>query len=356
MKRLARTANYLVFTKIDAYCRRISADKWIMKPVYIRGPHPTLHKIFVLIYCFLCFLPYLTAQTTDAGADTGDRYLSSSVIRVNSSLVSVPVAVTDVSGQVITGLYIDDFHLSEDSRPVKISGLADSSRLNIALLLDVSGSVNHNFEFEQNAAINFLKRIWKEGDVVTIISFDEQSYVHLKSGDNLQEAMWTLRQVRPTGKTTSFFDAVTLAAQLIEQSAEEDTRQAIIVISDGADNTSKSSLASTLTEMQRRNTVFYAINPSDSAIVRLNRVIAKGQENLEALVKATGGLVFVSDENRDLENIFGKILSELRTQYLIMYYSLIQRMDGKFHTIEVFVPGRPELNIRARPGFLAAPR
>ena len=320
-----------------------------MKLAYIRGLY--------FLCCFLLlqpFPPFITAQTSEA--ETYDQYLSRSVIRVNSSLVSVPIAVTNASGQGVADLRIEDFSLAEDGRAAEINRLLDSSRLNIALLFDTSGSVNFNFEFEQNAAIDFLKKIWKEGDTVTIISFDERSEILLKSGDNLQEAMWTLRQVKPTGRTTSFFDALTLAARTIEQSASEETRQAIIVISDGADNTSVNTLAATLSEMQRRNVVFYAINPSGTAIVRLNRVSGKGQENLEVFAKATGGSVFVSDDMDDLENIFGKIVLELRAQYLLLYYSLIQGMDGKFHNIEVTIPSQPELNIRARPGFLAVSR
>jgi len=306
------------------------------------------------VCCYFIILPYLAAQPIEAGTD--DQQLNGATIRINSSLVSVPVLAADAAGQGVADLEIEDFRLLEDGRPAKISRLMNSSGLNIALLFDVSGSVNFNFKFEQNAAIDFLKKIWKEGDTVTIISFDEQPEVRLKSGDNLQEALWTLNQLRPTGRTTSFFDTLILASRLIEESAAEGTRQAIIAISDGADNISVNNLAAALSEMQRRSAVFYAINPSGAAVVRLNRVSIKGHENLETLAKASGGRVFVSDNAKDLEGIFGTITSELRAQYLLLYYSLIPDIDGMFHTIEVSIPERPDLTIRARPGFLAVPR
>jgi len=320
-----------------------------MKHLYLRGLY--------YICCILSFSAFLSAQAVDAVPDADNQSFDSRIIRIDSNLVSVPVSVTDVSGSRITGLQIEDFRLTEDGKPAEISRLTDSSgsNLNIALLFDVSGSLNQSFEFEQTAAINFLKRIWKDGDAVTIISFDEQLDVRLKNGNNLQEAMWTLQQLRPTEKPTSFFDAVILAARLVDQSASEGTRQAIIVISDGADNTSAGSLAAALVEMQRQAAVFYAINPSGASI-RLNRINSRGQENLTELAEATGGAVFVSDNTDDLEGIFGKIESELRTQYLLHYYSLNLNMDGKFHQINVSIPKQPELNIRARPGFLAVPR
>lgn len=312
-------------------------------------------RIFGLynICCLLYFPAFIAAQSFEAALEADGQYFNHSLIRVNSMLVSVPVLITDVSGQKITALRIEDFRLTEDGMPVEISRLAESSNLNIALLFDVSGSVYNNFEFQQNTAIDFLQKIWEEGDTATIISFDDQLEVWLKNGDDLQEAMRTLRQIRPTGRTTSFFDAVVMAVRLLEQSVSEETRQAIIVLSDGVDNTSAASLALTLTEMRRRSVVFYAINPRNEDIVRLNKTSASGQENLTVLANVTGGTVFVSDETRHLENIFSKITAELRAQYLLLYYSLIPNMDGKFHTIEVSIPDQPGLNIRTRTGFLA---
>ena len=298
----------------------------------------------------------ISPQLDDAAESDDGQPSNSIVFRVTTTLISVPVAVIDASGQGEPNLRSEDFVLKEDGKPVEISQFLSSSRLNIALLFDVSSSVRSNFELEQNAAIDFLKKIWKEGDTVTIISFAERPELQLKNGDNLQEAMWTLRQLRPTGVTTSFFDAVTLAVRILEESTSEGTRQAIVVISDGADNTSDGGFASTLSEIQRQGAVFYAINPTHEAIVRLNAVIRKGQEYLTTFAEATGGAVFVSDDMRDMENIFNKILVELRAQYLLLYYSLIPQMDGKFHTIEVSIPGRPELKVRARTGFLAVSR
>ncbi|MDR0842873.1 MAG: VWA domain-containing protein [Acidobacteriota bacterium] len=305
------------------------------------------------------FLPLLSAQTLQVAADADNQELFSSrnVIRVNSNLVSVPVSVTNASGQGILDLRIEDFHLTEDGRAAEISRLADSSRsnLNMALLFDLSGSVSPNFEFERRAAIEFLKKIWKEGDSVSIIPFDENPDVRLENSDNLQEAMWELRQLQPTKRPTAFFDSVALATRLLQRSADEGTRQALIVISDGADNSSRLDAAAATQELQRRDTVFYAINPS-GASVHLNRINIKGQENLTALAEASGGAVFVSDQAGDLEDIFGKIATELRAQYLLNYYSFSSRMDGTYHPIGVSLPEKPELRVRARPGFLAAPR
>ena len=107
-----------------------------MKIAYIRGLYA--------VCCFLCFLQCTSAQPLNEADDAEDNPVPV-VIRVNSSLVSVPVSVTDASGRKITDLRIKDFRLAEDGRTAEISRLAERSKLNIALLFDLSGSVNHSF-------------------------------------------------------------------------------------------------------------------------------------------------------------------------------------------------------------------
>jgi len=310
--------------------------------------------------CGLIFFQFITQSSILRAQipanDDGEYSRRQSVIRVNSSLVSVPVSVTDVSGKIVQGLKIEDFRLTEDGVQAKVSRLADASQsnLNMALLFDLSGSVSPNFEFERRAAIEFLKKVWKPGDAVAIIAFSEKADVVART-DNLQEAMWELRQLQPTEGTTAFFDAVALAVSLLRKTATADTRQAIITITDGADNISDLNIKDALREVQRFDTVLYAINPSGASI-RLNRLNARGQENLIALTEATGGSVFIANPSSDIESIFSKIETELRSQYLLNYYSLNAVPDEKFHSIKVFIPNKPELNIRARPGFLAGSR
>src|SRR3954469_21360474 len=83
------------------------------------------------------------------------------VVRITSNLVMVPVSVTDAQGQPVLGLSKNDFHIVEDGSAQEISQLGDPEQvpLDIALLIDVSGSVVARFDFEQQAAAAFLKRV-----------------------------------------------------------------------------------------------------------------------------------------------------------------------------------------------------
>ncbi len=324
----------------------------------------TLQRQFFVWVCglILCVssLQYLAAQDILETASVGDLepdYQIPTPIRVSSSLVSVPVSVTDPAGQVVKDLNIGDFKLEEDGHPADISKVAPAgqSPLNLALLFDLSGSVNNRFEFEQQAAIRFLEKVWKPGDTISIIAFNETPDIRLRSSSSLAEALQVLLKLRPTPYSTAFFDTVIEAAHLLHQMGSPGSRQALIVLSDGADNRSDDSLGQAQQEVQRSDTLFYSINPSGSS-VRLNEINLKGQSNLVSLATDTGGAAFVSENTGDLTDIFNRIATELRAQYLLSYYSSNSHLDGKFRQIKASIPGRPDLRIRARQGYYATQR
>jgi Ca-activated chloride channel homolog len=314
--------------------------------------------------CGLIFLvfgnPHLQAQSVSSNPATEEHSARNhplNIIRIRSTLVSVPVSVTDAAGHIVRNLKIGDFRVMEDGKPVEISAMADSGQmpLNLALLFDLSGSVRSRFEFEQQAAAQFLKKIWKPGDAISIIAINEIPEILLHNCRDLQEALLKLGDLHPTQSATAFYDSVLLAARTLNRSSMPGTRQAQIALSDGADNSSDQPMAEVLQELLQLDTMLYAINPSSGSIL-LNRINAKGQKDLTALAAATGGTVFVSDQAMGLDGIFDKIAAELRAQYLLSYYALASDTVGTFHSIEVTLPNQPDLKIRARLGYRTTPK
>jgi VWFA-related protein len=280
---------------------------------------------------------------------------SPNVIRVSTNLVMVPVSVTDAAGRAVDDLEKDDFLVAEDGHVEIVSRMSEAgqSPLQLALLFDLSGSIRHRFEFEQQAATRFLQRVWKPGDAVTIITFTEEPHVRFRNSRSLAEALLDLLKLQPTESATAFYDSVAMAARLLRETATPETRQAQIVLSDGEDNRSDGTIVDALREVQRSDTIFYSINPGGNSI-RLNEISIKGQQNLVSLADETGGTAFVSDESSDLDQIFERIATELRAQYLLSYYSSNPHLDGKFRRIVVSIPKRPDLRVRARQGYYAA--
>jgi len=310
--------------------------------------------------CIVCLVLCQYQAIGSGGPPADDQSVigeQSSIIRVSSNLVTVPVSVTDSEGRAIGNLGEQDFIIEEDGRPETVSRLAESGRspLRLALLLDLTGSVNSRFDFEQKAAVRFLEKVWRPGDTVSIVTFTDHARVRLQPSGSLPEALRVLSVLEPTENPTAFFDAVILSARALRQTAGPETRKAVIVLSDGEDNRSKHSFSDALSEIQRADTIFYSINPGGSSI-RLNEISLGAQSDLALLAKETGGYAFVSSNTGDLDDIFNKVAAELRAQYLLSYYSANSHIDGKYRRISVSVPSRTDLRIRTRQGYYASPK
>ncbi len=308
-----------------------------------------------------------TAPSTNAESSADDD----EVIRVTSNLVVVPVSVTNATGQPVLGLQATDFRLEEDNRPQQIARLGDAEQvpLEIAVLLDVSGSVNARFSFEKEAAVRFLKQILKPADHASVFAIDAQPRLE-QTRASLDAASAKLLAIQPARSSTAFYDTVVDAAQYLAKSAPAGARRVIIVISDGEDNNSEKikaarEQASTLTqrlaiqtrvraevqrELQRTDAIFYSLNPSGESL-RLNIISTRAQQGMQQFAAATGGAAFTLERETDLDVIFRQIANELRSQYLLQYYSQNASPNGTFLSIKVRTPSRADLRIRARQGY-----
>jgi Ca-activated chloride channel family protein len=313
-------------------------------------------RLSTLILFFL-ICQSLPAQAMPAGfadAPEARNQAASKYIKISTNLVTVPVSVTDGQGENVSQLGVQDFEIEEDGRIEQVSKLvqAGASPLQLVLVFDLSGSIYSDFEFERAAASRFIEKVWKQGDMVSIITISNKPQVHLADSTSPEEALAALARLEPKEDATAFFDAVVAAAELQSLSTAPGTRQAAVIFSDGEDNRSDSVFSDALSSIRRSNTVVYSINPS-GASVRLNEISKTGQLQLASLAGKTGGAAFVSNRLEELDGIYDRIAFELRAQYLLSYYSSNTLTDGSFRKISVTVPGKPGLHVRAREGYYA---
>ena len=321
-----------------------------------RGPAPSLRM--TLLFMLACVLALAGVRPGNSkGRDDQDsaprQQLDAAVIRVQSSLVRVPVSVTDAEGRIVLGLGLNDFRVEENGRPEALERIADPGEtpFELALLLDISGSIRPRFEFEQQAAGRFLHSVLRPQDSLVIFTIGPQPDMIQPRTADLGAASRNLDAAMPTRGTTAFYDTVVMAAYQLRLTPAPDNRRVLVVLSDGEDNNSeKYGLAEALQEVQRSDCIFYSINPGGPSI-RLNKVSSDGQRALESLASETGGTAFLPDKTEELDSIFNQIATELRAQYLLEYYSTDQRRDGAFHHIVVRTPNHAGLRIRARQGY-----
>ncbi|HVS20505.1 MAG TPA: VWA domain-containing protein, partial [Pyrinomonadaceae bacterium] len=147
------------------------------------------------------------------------------VVRISSNLVVVPVSVTDAKGQPVLGLKANEFHVEEDGRAQEIAQLGDPEQVpvDIALLLDVSASVDARFAFEQKAAADFLRQVMKTGDRATVFAIDETPRL-VQPLTTAALASDKLMTIAPAKGYTAFFDSVLAAEKYLEQSSSQGRR------------------------------------------------------------------------------------------------------------------------------------
>jgi len=308
------------------------------------------------------------------------------VIRTTSNLVMVPVSVTDRDGQAVQGLTKEQFQLQEEGKRQEITGIGNPEEvpLAIALLFDISSSVSQKgfFQFQQNAAAAFLKQVMKPNDRAAIFTIASQPAM-VQPLSTAQEA--TAKVVTIPAATssvaTAFYDTVTAAAKYLE-TAPSQYRRVIIVITDGDDNNSKRIVSIPKDEAtasnngqlvgstaranlvarhrlavtdvqqaaQKADAIFYSVNPGGPS-VRLNEIAMRAEGGMEAIAEATGGAAFIPDGEKDLERVFRQVAAELRGQYLLQYYGNSDAPASQFRRIQVSVPARADVRVRARQGY-----
>ena len=278
------------------------------------------------------------------------------IINVVSKLVVVPVSVTDARGEPVRGLTIADFRIEERGRKQEITAIGDPDDvpLEIALLLDVSGSVRDRFDFERDAATRFLRQVLRSQDRATLFFIDATPR-RISDRDTAENSVRKLAAARLSpDQTTAFYDTVVAAAKHLRKDTPARHRRVIVALTDGFDTNSElvRSIVTTTREVQGAEAVFYAINPSGSSLW-LNEISKKAQSELVQLAAATGGTAFVPAVADELDTVFRRIGAELRTQYLLQYYSNNEAAPGQFLPITVSTPKRQEFRVRARQGYYA---
>ena len=279
-------------------------------------------------------------------------------IRVQVNLVNLFATVRDKkTKQIVSNLEQGDFKISEDGAEQKISFFSRESTLPITLglLIDTSGSESNTLGAEQEAAVRFLSRVMRKGDLAMVVSFDTDSDLLADLTDDqsrLDRAINRARINAPSSQGplaqsipgTVFYDAVYAACH--DRLAEEAGRKAIVVLTDAQDEGSTLKVQDAIEAAQRTDTVVHILLVADPRFGGGNESIAK------KLTDETGGRTIVVRSEKNLEQAFDQISEELRSQYTLGYYSSNTARDGSYRKIKVDTT-RKELDALARRGYYA---
>jgi VWFA-related protein len=220
--------------------------------------------------------------------------------------------------------------------------------LQVGLLVDASNSVRDRFKFEQEAAIEFLNAIIRAHyDKAFVVGFDATPEVTQDFTDNTENLSSGVRMLR-AGGGTAMYDALYFACRdkLLKQEQTGPVRRAIILLSDGDDNSSHVSREEAIEMALRADTIVYTISTNISGMK------GKGDKVLERIADATGGRAFFPFQMRDVSDAFVSIQEELRSQYAVAYKPANFVADGRYRTIEILAQDKG-LKVRTRKGYYA---
>jgi len=294
---------------------------------------------------------------------------SDEAVRLGADLVNVLFTAVDRNNRVISDIRQDEISVMEDGRPQQIFTFKRETTLpiNIAILMDLSGSQEYTFPQEKIAAGEFLRSILRPGkDAAAILTFQED--VELVQGlssraDTLNRAFNEIQYSRRLAsassrhQATALYDAIYITADEvlthdeIRRGAADDqvTRRAIILLTDGVDNASSRKLEEAIDRAWRAGVIIYSIGIGDRF-----RFEGVREDVLRRLGDETGGRAYFPRGADDLLNDFRQIETELRSQYLVAYAPSNSMHDGRFRRVEVHVKARPEARIIHRRGYYAA--
>jgi VWFA-related protein len=338
-------------------------------------------------------------QSPEAPDDSG-------TIKIDTSLVSIPLTAIDHTGRYVPFLKKEDFRVYEDGVEQEIADFTPVTvPLHVVLLLDTSRSTVFKLEDIQAAAVAFVEQL-RADDQVMVVSFDERVYVDSEFTSDRARLRRAIYRTR-TGGGTKLYEAVDLV--VTERLNKIEGRKAIVLFTDGVDTMSKGVTArSTIEQVEESDVMVFPIQynteqgvygtggragrnpngwppigwPSPGGSGRRRwpfqqwlpqwppqfpgggqwppngRRGSRGDEYerateyLEQLAERSGGRIYRAETLGNVQEAFSNIAEELRHQYALSYYPSNTKEDGTYRRVRVQAK-TPGVIIRARDGYRA---
>jgi Ca-activated chloride channel family protein len=323
------------------------------------------------------------------------------ILRVNTTLVTVPVSVLDRNGKYVPNLRKEDFRIFEEGEEQDVAYFASVEKpFTVALVIDTSGSTLSRLEEIHEAAIQFINKL-RPDDTVMVVSFNDRVRLLCEPTNDRYIIESAIRRAEP-GDGTKLYDAVDFVIN--ERFNHIKGRKAIVLFTDGVDTTSRrASYESTMRDAEELDALIYPIlyDTYNDTVGRiggggggmgrrrgrggvtvadiLGSILSGGSVNiggggagggggptcrgctreeyergeayLRDLAQKTGTRVEEAGDGSNLSQAFSVIAEELRRQYSIGYYPKSQSQAGQRRRINVRVT-QPNMAVRARDSYI----
>ncbi|HEU4509852.1 MAG TPA: VWA domain-containing protein [Pyrinomonadaceae bacterium] len=312
--------------------------------------------------------------------DAGD------IIRVNTTLITIPVSVMDRDGRYIPNLQKEEFRVWEDGVEQEVAFFQSVDKpFSVVLMLDTSPSTQFRLEDIQDAAITFVNQL-RSDDRVMVVSFNDDIKILTEFTTDRRRLQHAILRAR-TDDGTRLYDAVDMVIN--QQLNGIQGRKAIVLFTDGVDTTSRrADYHTNITDAQELDALIYPVQYDTArdmnvgnypgpqidifgtilggifgggrGSVRRGRGTARsdyetGSQYLRELASSTGGREYRADSLQNMSSAFANVAEELRRQYSIGYYPKRPPQAGQRRSIRVRAR-QPNLAVRSRDSYIFNPQ
>ena len=283
---------------------------------------------------------------------------SAPTFRAGVDLVTVSVVVKNRDGRPVTGLTRQDFELVDAGRVRSLADFrSEPAPVSLAVLLDTSGSmqIDPKWANAREAITRLAAELETGRDQIALLTFDDQLHEVQPYTTTPSDVVRGLRSVRPWG-STALYDAVVQAGRTL--ATQGASRRAVVVVTDGLDNRSRSTAASASAVVSAVDMPVYTIvvtsahDRAEEEAVAGDRSATRSAGTLENLSQWTGGALFQGSTPAESDTAVRQIVSELRYQYVLSFES---STPAGWHPLTVRVRDRKYV-VRTRSGYVAGPR
>lgn len=280
------------------------------------------------------------------GRDNG-RY----TLQRNVDEVVLNATVSDDHQHMVTTLAKDDFKVAEDGVAQIITSFQHQDiPISLGILVDNSGSMRTKRQAVNTAALDLVQHS-NSDDESFVVNFSDEAYIDQDFTASIPKLRDGLSHIDSKGGT-ALYDAIMASADYLTKNAKR-AKQVLLVITDGEDNASSTTLEETVRRIQDlQGPVVYSIGLlyDDTGGGREAR---RARRALEMLANETGGISFFPKNLGQVDEIAGEVAKDIREQYTIGYHSTKPAAQGGFRLIhvEAHAKGYGKLVVRTRTGY-----
>lgn len=309
----------------------------------------------ILLLALLCQASLALLQSDAPLSSSSDVGSSdeNSTIQKNVDEVTLLLSAVDKHGRLVPGLRQEQFRVLDDDHPVEHFSYFQSGTdlpLRMAVLIDVSGSVTPQLSLEAGLTKAFVNRVLRPQDWINVTAFRKKTWPLDWNVD--QKALRKVNKGNLDG--TAIYDAVRAACIDLAKPTPTLSRRMIVLLTDGDDNGSRTTLEETIHEALRSEVTIYVLNTTSVPEVYMGYTYKpsnKNPLNLRRLAGETGGEIWKASDARVID-AFKKVELAIRNQYVLAYKPNPDRMDGRFHRLTVSSTER-NVKVRGRSGYFA---